>query len=258
MLSGWGILISFWSVLVFSSAFFRRFFRGTVCLGSFVFPGAFLAFFSRKNWRLFAVTLLVTQLACVGPFVHGFSSFSVCLLRVLRSTTGRRTCFRLLRRRLFLFSRFLWPFFSSCFGPHDFAFGRNCSHSGPHSSSISPAQLSLLRFVQRSSLPVFQRGSSPGSSVVFPALFLAFVSSSALDVASLFFFSCRYLEIAAFLCLPSLLFLSSQALARPVLARWFEAPIIASYVFPAFLYTAKVWSESCNRRIQLFQKRLLL
>ena len=57
MLSGWGILKSFWSVLVFSSAFFRRFFRGTVCLGSFVFPGAFLAFFSRKNWRLFAVTL---------------------------------------------------------------------------------------------------------------------------------------------------------------------------------------------------------
>ena len=56
MLSGWGILISFWSVLVFSSAFFQYFFLGTVCLSSFVFPGAFLVFFSRKNWH-FAVAL---------------------------------------------------------------------------------------------------------------------------------------------------------------------------------------------------------
>ena len=36
---------------------------------------------------------------------------------------------------------------------------------------ISPAQLSLLRFVQRTSLPVFQCGSSPVSSVVFQRCF---------------------------------------------------------------------------------------
>ena len=51
---------------------------------------------------------------------------------------------------------------------------------------ISPAQLSLLRFVQRTSLPIFQHGSSPVSSDVFPALFSSFVSSSALHIASSF------------------------------------------------------------------------
>ena len=134
MLSGWGILISFWSVLVFSSAFLGVFFRGTVCLGSFVFPGAFLAFFLGRIGGILLSPYVVAQLACVGRFGHGFSSFSVCPLRVLRSSTSRRTCFRLLRRRLFLFLRF----FSSCFGPHDFAFERDCSRSGPRSSSVRP------------------------------------------------------------------------------------------------------------------------
>ena len=46
MLSAWGILISFWSVLVFS-AFFWLFFHGTICLRSFAFPGAFLVSFLR-------------------------------------------------------------------------------------------------------------------------------------------------------------------------------------------------------------------
>ena len=155
-----------------------------------------------------------------------FQVFSVCLLHILRSTTGRWTCFRLLRRRLLLFRRVLWPFFQQLLR--------------------APAVL-CMNLTAR--FPVWLFG--PVSSVVFPALFPAFVSSSALDVARLFFFSCRYIEIAAFLCLPSRLFLSPQALARPFLVRWFGAPIIASYVFPAFLYTAKVWSESCNRLICL-------
>ena len=111
---------------------------------------------------------------------------------------------------------------------------------------ISRAQLSLLRFVQRTSLPVSQPGSSLVSSVVSCVCF-----QLCLGCCQLVFFSCRYVEISAFLCLPSPLFLSPQALAQHFLARWFEAPIIASYVFPAFLYTAKVWTESCNRCICL-------
>ena len=54
---------------------------------------------------------------------------------------------------------------------------------------ISLAQLSLLCFVQRTSLPVFQHGSSPASSIVFAfsSVVSRVVSSSALDVASSFF-----------------------------------------------------------------------
>ena len=55
-----------------------------------------------------------------------------------------------------------------------------------------------------------------------------------LGCCQLVLFSCRYVEIPAILCLPSPLFLSPQALARPFLAQWFEAPIIVSYVFSSF------------------------
>ena len=54
---GWGILISFWSVLVFSSAFFRRFssvepFAWVLCVSRSIF-----SVISQKNWRHFAVAL---------------------------------------------------------------------------------------------------------------------------------------------------------------------------------------------------------
>ena len=107
VLSGWGILISFWSVLVFSSAFFSAFLSGTICPSSFVFPGAFFSIFSRKNWRHFAVTLHCCPTCMCWPI------------------------------RPWLFKFFSMP-------------------------------PSLL---QRTSLPVFQRGSSPASRIVFPALF---------------------------------------------------------------------------------------
>ena len=182
---------------MFSSAFFRRFFRGTVCLSSFVLPGAFSAFFLGQIGGILLSPYVVAQLACVGPFVHAFSSFSVCLLRVLRSTTGRRTCFRLLRRQLFLFLRFLWPFFQQLLRAPRFRFRTRLQSLWP-TLFISPAQLSLLRFVQRTSLPVFQRGSFPVSSVVSRICF-----QLCLGCCQLVFFSCRYIEIAVFLCLPS-------------------------------------------------------
>ena len=65
--------------------------------------------------------------------------------------------------------------------------------------------------------PCFQR--------CFPALFPAFVSSSALDVASLFSSAAGTLKLPSF-CVS--LHLSPQALARPFLARWFEAPIFST------------------------------
>ena len=200
MLSGWGILISFWSF--FFCIFSAFFFHGTVCLGSFVFPGAFLLFFLGKIGGILLSPYVVAQLACVGPFIHGFSSFPVCLLRILGSTTSRRTCFRLLRRWLFLFLRFLWPFFQQLLRAPRFRFRTRLQSLWP-TLFISPAQLSLLRFVKRTSLPVFQRDSSPVSSVVFPALFSSVVSrvffQLCLGYCQLFFFSCRYVEIAAFL-----------------------------------------------------------
>ena len=110
---------------------------------------------------------------------------------------------------------------------------RDCSRSGPRS---------LLRFVQRTSLPIFQCGSSPVSSIVSRICF-----QFCLGCCQLVFFSCRYIEIAAYLCLPSPLFLSPQALAWPFLAWWFQAPIIASYVFSS----VSLHSESLVCVVQL-------
>ena len=129
MLSGWGILISFWCFL--------------------------LHFFS-----IFLPWNRLSGFFCV--------SRSLCIV------------FRLLRRRLFLFLRFLWPFFSSCFGPHDFAFEQDCSCSAPRSSSVGPNFRCCVSC--REPLCPFPSLALP----LFPALFPAFVSSSALDVASLF------------------------------------------------------------------------
>ena len=96
VLSGWGTLIGFWSVLVFSSAFFQRFFRGTVCLSSFVFPRAFFSIFFLEELEAFCCRLTLLPNSHVQVFV----------LCVLHSTTGRRTCFRPLQYQLFLFLRF--------------------------------------------------------------------------------------------------------------------------------------------------------
>ena len=67
------------------------------CIFSVFLPWNRLPKFFCVSRSLFSILLspyVVAKLACVGLFIHGFSSFSVCLLRVLHSTTGRRTCFR--------------------------------------------------------------------------------------------------------------------------------------------------------------------
>ena len=109
--SVWGVLISFWSVLVFSLAFFRQFFSGTICLSSFAFPGDFLVFFlGRIRGILLSPTLL--QIRVCWPvrlwffqdFQYAFyASYALQLVGGLASG-----------------SSIFWGFsgrFSSCFGP---------------------------------------------------------------------------------------------------------------------------------------------
>ena len=100
---------------------------------------------------------------------------------------------------------------------------------------ISLAQLSLLRFVQRTSLPLFQRGSLPVSSVVFPALFPALFPAR--------FLKFRYVENPAILCLPSSLFLSPQALlVGPFWLGDSRLRLLCCMFFPVFLHSGKVWT----------------
>ena len=197
----------------------------------------FSIFFSGRIGGILLSPYVVAQLARVGPFIHGFSSFSVCLLHVLRSATGWRTCFCSFNVGS-SFSEVLVAVFSSCFEPHDFAFKRDCSCSGPRSSSVRPNFHCCVSC---------REPHCPFSSValpLFPALFPAFVSSSALDVASLFSSAAGTLKLPSF-CVS--LHLSPQALARPFLAWWFQAPIIASYVFSS----VSLHSESLVCVVQL-------
>ena len=132
---------------MFSSAFFRLFFSETICPCSFAFPGDFLVFFlGRIGGILLSPTLLPIRVCWPVRLWFSASSVSVCLLRVLCSTTGRQTCFQLLH-----FLGIPWAFQQLL-----------RAHS--------------LRFVQIASLPVLQRGSFPCCQRCFfqrcfPALF---------------------------------------------------------------------------------------
>ena len=148
---------------MFSSAFFQRFFRGTVCLSSFVFPRAFLAFFLGRIGGILLSPYIVAQLAC--------SSF--CPMRL---TLNHRSADLLPAPSMSAlpFSEVLVAVFQQLLRASRFRFQTRLQLLWP-TLFISPAQLLLLRFVKRTSLPVFQCGSSPVSSVVFlfPALFPA-------------------------------------------------------------------------------------
>ena len=178
---------------------------------------------------------IVAQPARVGWFVRGFSSFSVCLLRILRSTTGRQTCFWLLLRRLFLFQRFLWPCFSAAASDPMISLSNEIAvtlahalhQSGPTFVAAYRAENLTARFPAWL-FPCFQRCFS---SAVFQRCFLRLFPALPWMLPACLSSAAGTLRLPPFLCLPSPLFLSPQALARPFLARWFEAPIIASYVF---------------------------
>ena len=122
VLSVWGILISLWSVLVFSSAFFRCFFRGTVCLRSFVFPRAFLAFFFPEELEAFCcrLTLLpnlrVLARSSMAFQVFQYASYASYAQQPVSGLASVPSMSAL------PFSEVLVAVFSSCFGPHNFAF----------------------------------------------------------------------------------------------------------------------------------------
>ena len=152
MLSVWGALISFWSVLVFSLAFFRHFFRGTVCLSSFVFPGAFFSVFFSNELEAFCSRLALLPDSRV--LAHLFSIFSIWEVLITTSSMSALSINQQLLRApglrflTWLQSLVLWP------SPFD-----------------SPSLLSF--FVQRTSPLVPQCGSSPFLALFFPRSFPA-------------------------------------------------------------------------------------
>ena len=82
VLGVWVDLISFRSVLVFSSAFFWRFFQGTVCLSSCVFPRAlFQRFFFSEELEAFCCRLTLLPDSHVLADRLFFSSFSMPVRR---------------------------------------------------------------------------------------------------------------------------------------------------------------------------------
>ena len=79
-----------------------------------------------------------------------------------------------------------------------------------HALQQSVPTFLLLCFMQRTSSPVFKRGSSLCLQSRLPCLF-----QFCLGCYQVAFLSCRYIEIAAILCLSSLLFLPHQVLCCP-------------------------------------------
>ena len=237
VLGVWGDLISFRSVLVFSSAFFRHFVQGTVCLSSFVFPRAFLQHFSRKNWRHFAVALRCCPIRMCWP-VRFFSSFSMLV---------KRPTFYNLSLVLLPTPSMAAPLFSGdSVAVSAVASGPSTSHSNKFAAAValtffrqSASLVSSLFYVQRTSPLVLQRGPSPSSSVVFfqrcfpPYFQLRFGSYQ------LAFLSYRYVEIAAISGLPSPVALTLRQSSFPTFVAAFREENLAArspaWLFPMFL-----------------------
>ena len=167
---------------MFSSAFLGIFFLRTVCLGSFVFPGAFSAFFLGRIGDILLSPCVVARLACVGRFVCGFSVFFFRCASYVPFALGSRSANLIPApsASALLFSGVFVAVFRRLFRVPHIAFGRGCGRSGPRFSSVQPGL--------RCCIPC-REPHCPFSGMALPlflALFPAFVSSSALDVASLF------------------------------------------------------------------------
>ena len=160
---------------MFSSAFFRLFFSGTICPCSFAFPGDFLVF-SSEELEAFCCRLRCCRFECVGLFVCGLRRF-----------------FSMPSTRPLLYNRSAdllpaTPFSGDSVGvsavassPFDFAIKRDGSSDGPCASSVRP-NFRRCVFVQIASLPVLQRGS-------FPFCQRCFFQRCFFRVISFFFFS---------------------------------------------------------------------
>ena len=187
------------------------FFSETICPCSFAFPGDFLVFFlGRIRGILLLPSLLPIRVCWPVRLWFSSSSVSVCLLRVLCSTTGRWTCFRLLH-----FLGIPWAFQQLL---------------RAHSTSPSNEMAVVMAPVLHQSIPTFiatfradsLTACSPAwlfpllPALFFPALFFPryFLFQLCIGFHWLIFLGCWYVEFAA-LCLPSLLFPPPQARTRP-------------------------------------------
>ena len=226
---------------MFSSAFFRLFFSETICPCSFAFPGDFLMFFlGRIGGILLSPTLLPIRVCWPVRLWFSSSSVSVCLLRVLCSTTGRRTCFRLLH-----FLGIPWAFQQLL---------------RAHSTSPSNEMAVVMAPVLHQSVPTFIAAFRADSltarspawlfpllpALFFPALFsrVIFFFSSALDSTGSFslvagalslppfFFCCVCVCVSSFTAVSTTPGSYSARLARSI-----EALIMASHVFSCLFFT---------------------
>ena len=237
---------------MFSSAFFRLFFSETICPCSFAFPGDLLVIFlGRIGGILLSPTLLQIRVCWPVRLWFSSSSVSVCLLRVLCSTTGRRTCFRLLH-----FLGIPWAFQQLL---------------RAHSTSPSNEMAVVMAPVLHQSVPTFiaafradnLTARSPTwlfpllPALFFPALFsrVIFFFSSALDSTGSFSSVAGTLSLPDFFCVCVCVFLHccfhhpGLVLGPPGSVDRGSDYGVACFFLP-FLHTvtAKVWTESCIRR----------
>ena len=142
---------------------------------------------------------------------------------------------------LYVCSSIFWVFsacFRSYFAPLDFACKQDCSRCGPCSNSL--LQLSLLCFLQRTSSPVFKRGSFLCFQRCFLCLF-----QFCLGCYQVAFLSCRYIEISChFVSTFTAVFTPGSF--SPHLAWINKATIMAMHVFQCIFTPSKVWTMSCD------------
>ena len=160
------------SVLEFFSVFFSilRLFLQHRSPQFFV---AFLEPFSVFRWkfggRLLSPYVVARFSRVLARFVRGFKLFSVCPLRVLRSTAFWRTCSQLLPRRPLHLLGIQWALRPWLREPRILFLTR--LRSTWYKRSNSPYHPSLLRFAQRISPPRFPVRPFPLFPALYPALF---------------------------------------------------------------------------------------
>ena len=197
MLSVWGILSVFlWRVLVLSSSFFRRFFCGTICPSSFVFPGDSLVFFFSEELKAFCCRLTLLQIRVCWPVCPWlFQDFQSAYYAsyALQLVGGLASGSFYVGSSIFLgFS----GHFSSCFGPL---------------TSLSNEMAVAVAHMLRQSVPTFVTAFHaenltacyfpawlfPISSIVFHCCFLRCFQLY-LGCYHLAFLNCRYVELPHF------------------------------------------------------------
>ena len=133
------------------------------------FSEPFSVFRWKFGGRLLSPYVVARFFTCVGSFRPWFQAFSVCPLRVLRSTAFQRTCFQLLPRRSLHLLGIQWVFRPWLWEPRILFLTR--LRSPWHKRSNSPYHPSSLRFTRRISPPWFPVRPFPLFPALYPALF---------------------------------------------------------------------------------------